>query len=58
VSKSVRADFTLEEVDLASLHPETVQALRASAHRNHRAVQEEAEYIIKTHLAEHADNQD
>lgn len=39
------------ELHLTDLHPETRQALATSASRNGRTVQEEAEFIIKTHLS-------
>jgi len=56
MSDSEPAGSSVKEVELTSLHPDTLKALRESAQRNRRAVREEAEYIIRTHLAEHADH--
>ena len=55
MSDSEHAGSSVEEVELTSLHSDTVNALRESAHRNRRAVREEAEYIIRAHLAEYGD---
>jgi len=47
----------LEGVRLALLHQETQDALVRSARRNGRTMHEEAEHIIRTHLAENEDGQ-
>lgn len=40
-----------EDLSLPDLSAEVREALSQSAHRNGRTVHEEAEHIIKTHLA-------
>jgi len=42
---------TRENLSLPDLSAELLEALSQSAHRNGRTVHEEAEHIIKTHLA-------
>jgi hypothetical protein len=41
----------VQDLPLPHLSPETHEALSDSAQRNSRTVHEEAEHIIKTHLA-------
>jgi hypothetical protein len=51
MSSSSHSQSIGEELPLPYLSPETSEALTESARRNGRTVHEEAEHIIKTHLA-------
>jgi hypothetical protein len=48
----------LQNLPLPHLSPETHEALSDSARRNGRTVHEEAELIIKTHLAASGEDDD
>ena len=47
-----------QDLPIPCLSPETSEALTESARRNGRTVHEEAEHIIKTHLAASDEDED
>jgi len=51
------AQTASEELPLPGLSSDTREALFESARRNGRTVHEEAEHIIKTHLADSVDDE-
>lgn len=58
MSSSAPTQSIGEELPIAYLSPETSVALAESARRNGRTVHEEAEHIIKTHLAASDEGED
>jgi hypothetical protein len=48
----------MHHLPVTHLSPETHEALSDSAHRNGRTLHEEAEHIIKTHLAASGEDTD
>jgi hypothetical protein len=49
---------SVQHLPVPHLSPETHEALSDSAHRNGRTLHEEAEHIIKTHLATSGEDDD
>lgn len=58
MSDFINQQAGLQRLPLPHLSPEIHEALSDSARRNGRTVHEEAEQIIKTHLAASGDNDD
>lgn len=58
MSSSSSSQSIGEELPIPYLSPETSEALTESARRNGRTVHEEAEHIIKTHLAASIEDED
>lgn len=58
MSSSSNSQSIGEELPIPYLSPETSEALAESARRNGRTVHEEAEHIIKTHLAASDEGED
>jgi hypothetical protein len=58
VSSSSNSQYVGEELPVQYLSSETSEALTESARRNGRTIHEEAEHIIKTHLAASDEGED
>ena len=58
MSNLIDQDPSTEHLPLQALMPETHEALTESAERNGRTIHEEAEHIIKTHLAAFVEESD
>jgi len=58
MSRSSNSQYVGEELPVQYLSSETSEALTESARRNGRTIHEEAEHIIKTHLAASDEGED
>ncbi len=58
MSSSSNSQYVGEELPVQYLSSETSEALTESARRNGRTIHEEAEHIIKTHLAASDEGED